>query len=70
MLIGIEAAHANKQNRSGVEEVCFRLIQELKKIIPSETGVFLYGNEPLRGGLNDLPSNWKAKILPWPFKKL
>lgn len=70
MIIGIEAAHANKKKRSGVEEVCFRLIQELKKIIPRDVGVVLYSNAPLSGELAALPANWKIKILRWPFSKL
>ncbi len=70
MLIGIEAAHANKQPRTGVEQVCFKLIQELKKIIPSEARVVLYSNIPLRNGLEVLPPNWSAKILSWPLNKL
>lgn len=70
MLIGIEAAHANKQPRTGVEQVCFKLIQELKKIIPSEMRVILYSNTPLRHGLEDMPANWSVKILSWPLRKL
>ncbi len=70
MLIGIEAAHANKEKRTGVENVCFALIQELKKQIPSSVRVILYSNARLRGELGELPDNWREKILSWPFKKL
>lgn len=70
MLLGIEAAHANKTNRTGVEEYCFQIIQELKKIIPADVRVVLYSNEPLRNGLEILPDNWEVKILRWPLKKL
>lgn len=70
MLIGIEATHANKGHRTGVEEVCWQVIQTLKKIIPrSGVGVVLYSNKPLVGELGDLPVNWSVKILSWPFKK-
>jgi len=69
MLIAIEASHANKSKRTGVEQVCWHVIQELKKIIPSNTRVVLYCNEPLQGELANLPENWSVKILKWPFKK-
>ncbi len=70
MLLGIEASHANKEHRTGVEEYCYQIIQELKKIVPSDVRVILYSNEPLRGELGDLPANWSVKILRWPVKKL
>lgn len=70
MIIGIEAAHANKRDRTGVEEYCFNIIQELKKTIPADVRVILYANEPLRGGLEVVPSNWQIKVLRWPLKKL
>lgn len=70
MIIGIEAAHANKRDRTGVEEYCFQIIQELKKVIPADTRVVLYTNEPLRGGLEVLPKNWEIRLLRWPLKKL
>ncbi|MDD4477133.1 MAG: glycosyltransferase family 1 protein [Patescibacteria group bacterium] len=69
MLIGIEAAHADKIQRTGVEEYCFQIIQSLKKQIPSSVRVILYSNESLRGELGVLPTNWQNKILKWPFKK-
>lgn len=71
MIIGIEAAHANKIRRTGVEEYCFQVIQELKKIIPISEGnkVILYTNEPLRGELADLPPGWEAKVMCFPLKK-
>lgn len=70
MVIGIEAAHANKPDRTGVEEYSFQIIQELKEIIPADVGVILYTNEPLRNGLERLPGNWRAAVLRWPFRKL
>mgnify|MGYP001583169302 CR=1 FL=1 len=70
MLIAIEASHANKQNRTGVENVCYYLIQTLKKVIPSNVRVILYTNQPLSGELAVLPNiNWSIKILRWPFFK-
>ena len=42
MIIGIEAAHAAKDNRTGVEEYCLQIIQELKKTLPSGVRVVLY----------------------------
>jgi len=70
MLIGIEATHANKAQRTGVENYCWHIIQGLKKQIPSSVRVVLYSNKPLLGELGVLPENWEVKILRWPFKKL
>lgn len=69
MILGIEAAHANKIQRTGVEEYCFAVIEELKKIIPLSERVILYSAEPLRGELGNLPPNWTVRILPWFLKK-
>ena len=79
MLIGIEATHANKAERTGVEEYCWQVIQELKKIIPSSVKVVLYVNESRKQEnqksknqsdlLGDLPENWSVKELWWPFSK-
>lgn len=69
MIIGIEAAHANKPQRTGVENYCWHVIQELKKQIPSTVRVVLYSNKPLEGELGMLPSTWEAKILKWPVRK-
>lgn len=70
MFIGIDASHANKIKRTGVEEYCWQIIQELKKIIPLSARVILYSNKPLFSPLNNLPDNWQIKILRWPFSKL
>lgn len=65
MKIGIEAAHANKNHRTGVEEYSWQVIQHLKKVIPSNVEVVLYTNEKLKGELAVLPANWEEKVLPW-----
>lgn len=65
MIIGIEASHANKEKRTGVEEYCWQIIQNLKKQIPSDVRVILYSRRPLIAGLNNLPINWFSKVLPW-----
>jgi len=70
MIIGIDVSHANKIKRTGVEEYCFQIVEELKKIIPSDTKVILYSSSPLVAQLSQLPKNWELKILGWPFKKL
>lgn len=70
MIIGIDASHANKVNRTGVEEYCFQMIEELKKIIPPDVRVILFSPTPLLSEFSALPSNWEIKILPWPLKKL
>ncbi len=70
MLIGIDGSHANKVQRTGVEEYCWQVIQELKNIIPSDTKVVLYSNKKLLPELAMLPKNWEVKILNWPLKKM
>ncbi len=70
MIIGIDASHANKVQRTGVEEYCWQIIQELKNIIPSDTKVILYSNNTLLPELATLPKNWEAKVLNWPLKKM
>ncbi len=70
MIIGIEVDHANKEPRTGVEEVCWQIIQNLKKIVPSEVQVILYSRSPLRGELGMLPTNWESKVLTWSLRKL
>jgi len=69
MLLGIEASHANRQKRTGVEEYCFQIIERLKKVIPADTRVVLYSEKKLISPLSDLPPNWESKIIKWPFKK-
>lgn len=70
MIIGIDASHANKIKRTGVEEYCFQIIQEFKKVTPSNFRVILFSPTPLVSELADLPINWEIKILRWPFKKM
>ncbi|HLC70134.1 MAG TPA: glycosyltransferase family 1 protein [Patescibacteria group bacterium] len=70
MVLGIEADHANKEPRTGVEAVCWQIIEHLKKVVPSEVRVILYSRFPLKGELGILPLNWESKILPWPLGKL
>lgn len=70
MIIGIDASHALKLPRTGVEEVCWQIIQSLKKQIPSDTRVVLYCQKELPSDFGDVPNNWEVKILHWPFKKL
>lgn len=68
MHIGIDASRANKQQKTGVEQYAFHVIQELKHIIPSDIRVTLYSAEPLRGGLEQLPAHWESCVLPWKAK--
>ena len=70
MLIGIEAAHAAKDKRTGVEEYCWQIIQGLKKQLPRELGVVLYSHQELAGELGVMPPNWQIKVLRWPLKKM
>lgn len=71
MVIGIEANHANKEQRTGVENYCWQIINNLKTQIPSDVRVILYAQKPLLPGLaEEMPVNWEIKILKWPFTKL
>ncbi len=70
MLIGIEAAHAAKAQRTGVEESAWQIIQHLKNTLPTTVQVVLYSHVPLTGALAQLPANWSVKVLRWPFSKL
>ncbi len=71
MIIGIEANHANKEQRTGVENYCWHIINNLKKQIPSDVRVILYTQKPLLPELaQGLPLNWEIKILTWPLGKL
>ncbi|HRY36469.1 MAG TPA: glycosyltransferase family 1 protein [Candidatus Magasanikbacteria bacterium] len=71
MVIGIEANHANKEHRTGVENYCWQIINNLKKQISSDTRVILYTQRPLLPGLvENMPINWEVKVLKWPFYKL
>jgi len=70
MIIGIEAMHAEKQPRTGVEEYSFQLIEHLKQTIPATERVILYSKHLLTGSLGVLPANWENKVLTWPLSKL
>ncbi|MFA6423752.1 MAG: glycosyltransferase family 1 protein [Candidatus Magasanikbacteria bacterium] len=70
MLVGIDCSHANKVQRTGVEEYCWQVIQELKKIIPEDVRVVLYSNTKLLPELSVIPANWEVKILTWPLGKM
>ena len=66
--IAIDASRANVENKTGVEWYAYRLIQELKSIIPFDHKVILYTREPLRGELANLPALWESRVLKWPPK--
>ncbi|MDD5567238.1 MAG: hypothetical protein PHH01_03520, partial [Patescibacteria group bacterium] len=70
MKIGIDASRANSREKTGTEWYSFRLIQEFKKIADSNDQFFLYSKEGLDFGLENLPSNFKSRVLRWPPKFL
>lgn len=70
MLLGIDASRANRVQKTGVEWYAWKVINELKKIIPPNVEVILYSEIPLVGELATLPNNWKSKVLSWPPKFL
>jgi glycosyltransferase involved in cell wall biosynthesis len=64
MLIGLDASRANKKIKTGVEWYSYHLIEEFKKIDPTNQ-YFLYTNEPLDSVLGRCPANFQEKLLPW-----
>ncbi|MFA5133697.1 MAG: glycosyltransferase family 1 protein [Patescibacteria group bacterium] len=68
MILGIDASRANKPERTGVEWYSYFLIQEFKKMVPSDITVRLYAQEEIGSDLLPLPKNWEVKILKWPFR--
>jgi len=75
MLIGIDAARVNREQKTGVEFYAFFLIQEMKKLGNEEMkklGVrfVLYSDKPLQGELAQLPTNWESRVLKWPPRRL
>lgn len=65
-IIGIDASRAAKKQKTGTEWYAYHVIEELKKIVPSDYEVRLYSPKPLEGELAKLPSNWKNVVLWWP----
>lgn len=63
--IGIDASRANARERSGAEWYAYYLIQALKKLETPGLEFVLYSREPLRDGLERLPSNWRHTLMPW-----
>lgn len=70
MKLGIDASRANVQKKTGVEWYAWRIIQELKVIIPADIAVVLYSREPLEGALGQLPENWKSVVIRTPGNRL
>ena len=70
MTIGIDASRANRDNKTGTEWYSWHLIEEFKKIVPTDDKVFLYTNIPLKGDLGKCPENFQEKILSWPPRYL
>jgi len=70
MLLLIDASRANNEQKTGVEWYAYFVIQELKKIIPSNVEVYLFTREPLKGDLAILSANWQEKVLAWAPRRL
>lgn len=70
MILGIDASRANVREKTGVEWYAWRIIQELKTIIPVEVRVVLYSRESLEGALAELPPSWESRIIRTPFNRL
>lgn len=65
MKLGIDAAQANKTNRSGVEWTSWHIINALKSALQHEE-VFLYSRETLQEDVLPLPSTWRSQVVKWP----
>lgn len=69
MFLAIDASHAIKEKRTGVEKTCWQIIENLKKVVPADVHVILYAHKMPIDDLMVVPPNWEWKILSWPFKK-
>jgi len=72
MRIGIDASRANHEQKTGVENYAFHLIQSLKHSSTQQDKIefVLYTDKTLHGELAELPENWTQKVLKWPPKRL
>ena len=69
-ILGIDASRANQARKTGVPLYTYRVIQELKCLIPPQIQVVLYSPTPLEGELGELPQNWSCRVLSWPGRRL
>lgn len=69
MKIGLEAARANREHKTGTEWYAWHLLQEFKKIT-TEHKFVVYYNQDLVGDLMTAPANFYFKKLAWPYRKL
>ncbi len=71
MRIGIESSRANRPVKTGVEWYAWHMIQGMKALPEAAKHEWsLYSNDPLSGGLETGPANWKERRLSWPPKYL
>ncbi|MFA6304764.1 MAG: glycosyltransferase family 1 protein [Patescibacteria group bacterium] len=69
MLIGIDVSRANLTHKSGVEWYAYHLLDQFFKL-DKKNQYLLYTPQKLTGALIPRSSNFKEKVLEWPFKKL
>lgn len=70
IIFGIDASSANKDERTGVEQYAFELIEAMKQEpLQSGESVFLYAPTPLVEPLSVLPTGWQARVLSWRLKR-
>lgn len=68
--IVIDASSAAKEQRTGVEEYAFQIIQNFKKnAVKAGDRVILFVSKPLSGELSVLPVGWEIRILKWFLSK-
>lgn len=62
MVVGIDASRPNEIKKTGTEWYAYYIIQELKKL-DRKNCYLLYSIDPLRDGLEDLPANFRSRVL-------
>ncbi len=66
MIIGIDASRANSEQRTGVENYAFFVIQALMQELGDDE-VRLYTREHLNDSWGALPERWSSRVLHMPF---
>lgn len=69
MVIGIEAARANRKQKTGTERYAYELIRAMAEC-DQRTKFHLYTDSTLESGLQNLGPNISERLLVWPPKRL
>lgn len=66
MLLAIDASRAADPQKTGVGWYTYRLLANLRSVIPDHVGVVLYSDRPLPHELRPWPAQWSEQVLAWP----